>query len=102
MGRCGTRCRRFARQKECESRETIYGSCEEAMNLPDARGYFGRYGGRFVPETLMEAVIDLEKDYSVVFSSASFQQELSHELKHFAGRPTPLYYAKRLSEQLQV
>jgi tryptophan synthase beta chain len=72
------------------------------MNLPDKRGYFGAYGGRYVPETLMEALIDLEDDYSRVFPSSEFQTEFLRELREFAGRPTPLYFARRLTDQLQV
>jgi tryptophan synthase beta chain len=72
------------------------------MNLPDDRGYFGAFGGRFVPETLMEALIDLEKDYARISASKNFQDTLQEELKEFAGRPTPLYFAKRLSERLQI
>ncbi len=72
------------------------------MNLPDSRGYFGKYGGRFVPETLMEALLQLEKDYDRVTTSLDFQKQLSSELKEFAGRPTPLYFAKRLTEKYQI
>ncbi|HET6266335.1 MAG TPA: tryptophan synthase subunit beta [Acidobacteriota bacterium] len=64
---------------------------------PDKRGYFGVYGGRFVPETLMEALIDLERGYEKTAASASFAKELSHLLREFAGRPTPLYFAANLS-----
>jgi tryptophan synthase beta chain len=72
------------------------------MKLPDSRGYFGKYGGRFVPETLMEALLQLEKDYDRVTGSVNFQIKLSSELKEFAGRPTPLYFAKRLTERYQI
>lgn len=72
------------------------------MTFPDARGYFGKYGGRFVPETLMEALIDLEKDYSKVYNSAAFQQEFFNELHNFAGRPTPLYFAQRLTDHYRI
>lgn len=72
------------------------------MTFPDARGYFGKYGGRFVPETLMEALIDLEKDYSKVYNSAVFQQQFLNELHNFAGRPTPLYFAQRLTDHYRT
>jgi tryptophan synthase beta chain len=72
------------------------------MTLPDSRGYFGKFGGRFVPETLMEALLKLETDYAKVYSSAEFQNKLARELREFAGRPTPLYFAKRLSEHFQI
>jgi tryptophan synthase beta chain len=72
------------------------------MNLPDSKGYFGKYGGRFVPETLMEALLQLERDYSRIFVAPEFQNNLARELSEFAGRPTPLYFAKRLTERYQI
>lgn len=72
------------------------------MTLPDSRGYFGKYGGRFVPETLMEALIDLEKNYSKTYNSAAFQRQFSNELHDFAGRPTPLYFAERLTDHYGI
>jgi tryptophan synthase beta chain len=68
--------------------------------LPDARGHFGPYGGRFVPEVLMAPLEALEQAYAEARVDAAFQAELQDLLKNFAGRPTPLYYAKRLSESL--
>ena len=67
---------------------------------PDARGHFGPYGGRFVPEVLMAPLEELEKAYHEARLDPAFQAELKHLLADFAGRPTPLYYAKRLSEKL--
>ncbi|HEY4492141.1 MAG TPA: tryptophan synthase subunit beta, partial [Acidobacteriota bacterium] len=72
------------------------------MSLPDDRGYFGKYGGRFVPETVMEALLELENDYGKVSASIEFQTRLSHELKEFAGRPTPLYFAERLTQRFGI
>ncbi len=72
------------------------------MTLPDEKGYFGKYGGRFVPETLMEALIDLDRDYRKIHASTDFQKELRRELMEFAGRPTPLYFAKRLTKHYQI
>jgi tryptophan synthase beta chain len=63
-------------------------------------GRFGAYGGRYVPETLMAALLELEAAYVVAREDAAFQSELDGLLKHYVGRPTPLYFAKRLSEQL--
>jgi tryptophan synthase beta chain len=63
-------------------------------------GRFGVYGGRYVPETLMAALVELEHEYEVAKADATFQAELAGLLKDFAGRPTPLYFAKRLTEQL--
>jgi len=63
-------------------------------------GRFGAYGGRYVPETLMAALIELEHEYEIAKADAAFQAELAGLLKDFAGRPTPLYFAKRLTEEL--
>ncbi len=63
-------------------------------------GRFGIYGGRYVPETLMAALQELEREYDIAKADAAFQQELDLLLRDFAGRPTPLYFAKRLTEEL--
>ena len=63
-------------------------------------GRFGIYGGRYVPETLMAALVELEHEYEIAKADAAFQTELAGLLKDFAGRPTPLYFAKRLTEEL--
>jgi tryptophan synthase beta chain len=63
-------------------------------------GRFGIYGGRYVPETLMAALLELEREYELAKSDAVFQKELDDLLRDFAGRPTPLYFAKRLTEEL--
>ena len=68
--------------------------------LPDDRGRFGEYGGRFVPETLMAALEELEAAYRSAQEDAQFQEELASLLKHYAGRPTPLYHAANLSRRL--
>jgi tryptophan synthase beta chain len=67
---------------------------------PDAGGHFGPYGGRFVPEVLMAPVEELEKAYLEAREDAAFQAELAGLLHNYAGRPTPLYFAKRLSEKI--
>ena len=67
---------------------------------PDATGHFGPYGGRFVPEVLMAPLEELEQAYIAAKADPAFQAELDDLLTHFAGRPTPLYYAKRLTETL--
>jgi tryptophan synthase beta chain len=67
---------------------------------PDARGRFGIYGGRFVAETLMPLILELERAYEEVKDDPAFQAELSAWLADYAGRPTPLYLAERLSAQL--
>jgi tryptophan synthase beta chain len=66
---------------------------------PDARGYFGEFGGRFVPETLVAPVEELEHAYMAVRDDEAFARELAQLLKHYVGRPTPLYEAKRLSAE---
>ncbi len=63
-------------------------------------GRFGVYGGRYVPETLMAALVELENEYAIAKADAAFQAELAGLLRDFAGRPTPLTYCKRLTEQL--
>jgi tryptophan synthase beta chain len=63
-------------------------------------GRFGIYGGRYVPETLMAALLELEREYNIAKADAAFQKELDGLLRDFAGRPTPLYFAKRLTEDL--
>lgn len=65
--------------------------------LPDEHGHFGKFGGRFIPETLISAVMDLEQAYNELKNDPAFQNELQLLLRDFAGRPTPLYYAQRLS-----
>ena len=67
---------------------------------PDATGHFGPYGGRFVPEVLMSPLEELERAYCEASADPAFQEELADLLHNYAGRPTPLYYAKRLSETL--
>ncbi|HEY1766072.1 MAG TPA: tryptophan synthase subunit beta [Terracidiphilus sp.] len=63
-------------------------------------GRFGVYGGRYVPETLMAALLELEREYEIAKTDAAFQAELNSLLTDYAGRPTPLYFAKRLTESL--
>jgi tryptophan synthase beta chain len=67
---------------------------------PDARGRFGEFGGRFVPETLMHPVEELTEAFEVARRDPEFQAELNRLLRHFAGRPTPLFHARRLTEHL--
>ncbi len=69
-----------------------------APRLPDRNGHFGRFGGRFVPETLMAPLIELEQAYRAARRDPTFQRRLKALLTDYAGRPTPLYFARRLSE----
>jgi tryptophan synthase beta chain len=71
-----------------------------AETLPDARGRFGPYGGRFVPETLMHPLQQLEEEYFRAQQDPEFQRELDYYLREFCGRPTPLYWAERLTREL--
>jgi tryptophan synthase beta chain len=70
----------------------------DRFSLPDAGGHFGRYGGVFVPETLVTALQELAAAYEVARKDPAFLTELRHHLKEFAGRPTELYFAQRLTE----
>jgi len=65
---------------------------------PDAHGHFGLYGGRYVAETLMPLILDLERAYNEAKADPSFQAELDYFLEHYVGRPSPLYFAERLTE----
>ncbi|HTN97485.1 MAG TPA: tryptophan synthase subunit beta, partial [Nordella sp.] len=65
---------------------------------PDERGRFGIFGGRFVAETLMPLILELEKAYDAAKEDPAFQAELKNLNTHYAGRPSPLYFAERLTE----
>lgn len=67
---------------------------------PDERGHFGIYGGRFVAETLMPLILDLEKAYEEAKNDPAFHAELDNLNKHYSGRPSPLYFAERMTEHL--
>ena len=75
-------------------------SDQTTMTLPDARGYFGEFGGRFVPETLMPALDELMAAYESAKADPAFQARLADLQSTYVGRPTPLTYARRLSEKL--
>ena len=70
----------------------------KAYDLPDARGHFGPYGGVFVAETLMHALDELRTQYQRMRNDAGFVAEFEYELKHYVGRPSPVYHARRLSQ----
>ncbi len=70
------------------------------MTGPDDRGRFGAYGGRYAPETLMPALEELEREFTTAWNDRGFRAELGELLSTYVGRPTPVYHAKRLSEQL--
>jgi tryptophan synthase beta chain len=69
-------------------------------NQPDERGHFGAYGGRYVAETLMPLILELEAAYTAAKADPGFQSELDYYLEHYVGRPSPLYYAERLTKHL--
>jgi len=69
-------------------------------NVPDERGYYGEFGGRFVPETIIPALDELEEAYAEAMADPEFHQELAYLQRTYTGRPTPITHAKRLSEQL--
>ncbi|WP_447977365.1 tryptophan synthase subunit beta [Candidatus Nitrospira bockiana] len=69
-------------------------------SIPDHRGRFGEFGGRYVPETLMPALLELEQAYAEAKRDRGFQAELAYYLKQYVGRPTPLYFAERLTKKL--
>src|SRR6202521_3560246 len=71
-----------------------------AQAVPDSRGRFGPYGGRYVPETLMAPLEELERAYATAHADPKFRAELDSLLHNFAGRPTPLQFASRLTEHL--
>jgi len=70
------------------------------MKLPDKNGHFGQYGGRYVPETLMPALLELERSYEHYRHDREFIQEFDYYLRQYVGRPNPLYYAEKLTNKL--
>jgi tryptophan synthase beta chain len=76
----------------------------EAVNTyragPDERGHFGIYGGRYVAETLMPLILEVERAYRSACADPAFAAEFQYYLKHYVGRPSPLYFAERLTERL--
>ena len=69
-------------------------------NQPDERGHFGQFGGRYVAETLMPLILDLEREYRAAKADPAFKAEFEDLLEHYVGRPSPLYFAPRLTEAL--
>ncbi|ABK98911.1 tryptophan synthase subunit beta [Pelobacter propionicus] len=70
------------------------------MNLPDKKGHFGEFGGRYVPETLMPALLELEQAYKHYRRDREFREEFEYYLRQYVGRPNPLYFAEKLTEKL--
>ena len=69
-------------------------------NGPDERGQFGQFGGRYVSETLMPLILDLEREYRAAKADPAFKAEFDDLMTHYVGRPSPLYFAERLTEHL--
>src|SRR5512136_1688515 len=70
------------------------------MRFPDKQGHFGEFGGRYVPETLMPILTELEKAYAHYKGDREFRQEFAYYLRHYVGRPNPLYFAEKLTRRL--
>ena len=70
------------------------------MTKNNKRGYFGEYGGMFLPETLIAPLMQLEESYNKIIKDESFKKELDRYIRDYIGRPTPIYFAERLSNEL--
>src|SRR6516165_6935191 len=70
-------------------------------NLPDERGHFGQFGGRYVAETLMPLILELEREYKAAREDPAFLAEFNDLLEHYVGRPSPLYFAERLTDHFR-
>ena len=79
---------------------TPSGSANSLRTQPDERGHFGQFGGRYVAETLMPLILDLEREYRAAQQDPAFQAEFDYLLSQYVGRPSPLYFAERLTEEL--
>lgn len=88
------------RQDPARAKLKAMDSSVASEQLPDAAGRFGPYGGRYVPETLVHPLRELEEEYFRAQQDPEFQRELDYYLREFVGRPTPLYYAQRLTDEL--
>ena len=82
---------------DAPARETVMSAL--LSSVPDSQGRFGPYGGRYVPETLMFALRQLSEHYEQARQDSAFQKEFEHHLRHYVGRPSPLYFAERLTRQ---
>ena len=76
-------------------------SANSFRNQPDERGHFGQFGGRYVAETLMPLVLDLDREYRAAKEDPAFKAEFDDLLEHYVGRPSPLYHAERLTEEVR-
>src|SRR6516225_6661590 len=78
---------------------TLPADAVDLLAVPDERGRFGPYGGRFVPETLMDALRQLSEQYEQARKDPQFRHEFEHHLQHYVGRPSRLYFAERLTRE---
>ncbi|HAK50400.1 MAG TPA: tryptophan synthase subunit beta, partial [Gammaproteobacteria bacterium] len=76
------------------------GENESLYSFPDTSGHFGIFGGKFVSETLMSALAELEQSYSQLSKDDAFLKELNDDLKYYVGRSSPLYFAERLTQEM--
>ena len=67
---------------------------------PNEKGYFGKFGGRYVSETLMPLILEVEKEYNIIKHDNNFHKELKYYLKNYVGRPSPLFFAERITKNL--
>jgi tryptophan synthase beta chain len=102
----GKRCARIwtialpSAKRRSMSVETISQTPNSFRNQPDERGHFGQFGGRYVAETLMPLILELEREYIAAKADPAFKAEFDDLLEHYVGRPSPLYFAPRLTEEL--
>ena len=68
---------------------------------PDEKGYFGQFGGRYVAETLMPLIMEVEKEYNNIKNDSSFKEEFNYYLEKYVGRPSPLFFAERITRDLK-
>ena len=80
---------------------TVPASPNSFRNMPDERGHFGQFGGRYVAETLMPLILDLEREYRAAKADPAFRAEFDDLLEHYVGRPSPLYFAPRITEHFR-
>src|SRR5262245_58852711 len=100
IDRVGTRRRRLQDCRHMATQNTKSTELNTYRLGPDDRGFFGLFGGRYVAETLMPLILDLERAYEEAKRDPKFQQQLDKLNVHYAGRPSPLYFAERLTEEL--
>ncbi|MFN3515724.1 MAG: tryptophan synthase subunit beta [Novosphingobium sp.] len=80
---------------------TVTSPANSFRNQPDERGHFGQFGGRYVAETLMPLILDVEKEYAAAKQDPAFHADFDDLLEHYVGRPSPLYFAPRLTEEIR-